>query len=138
MPRVNNQLDIPDHELSFQTSRSGGPGGQHANNTASRVQVSFDVAGSPSLTSSQRRRIQSKLSSRLTQDGVLQVAAQDHRSQHTNKELAVERLVALLRKALERPKRRFETRPSKAARRRRMDKKTRRGKLKKLRGKVRE
>lgn len=138
MPRVTDRLYLPDHELEFRASRSGGPGGQHANNTASKVEAVWDVRESTALTDWQRRRILKKLDSRLTNDGVLIVSAQDERSQHRNKELATERLVSMVKDALYVPPPRRKTKPSRNAKRKRMDRKTRRGKKKKLRGRVRD
>lgn len=136
MPRINDQLEIDDRELRFRTSRAGGPGGQHVNKTDTRVELVFDVQRSPSLREFQRRRIQDKLANRIAADGTLTVAAQDSRSQTRNREVAVERFAKLIRQALHVPKQRRETRPSKAAKRRRMDAKSRRSKVKKLRGRV--
>ena len=87
-------LALPLSEIELRTSRSSGPGGQHANVTASRVEASFDVAGSPTLTEEQRARIASKLGPRVT------ASAQDTRSQHRNRELALERLASRLAHAL--------------------------------------
>jgi len=136
VPRVNDRLEIDETELSFRTSRSGGPGGQHVNRTESRVEVSFDVAGSPSLTAWQRARLLDKLASRLSGDGVLTVACQDERSQHRNKEIAVARLCATLAAALHVDKPRRKTRPTLASKKRRLQGKAQRGQTKKLRGKV--
>jgi len=138
MPRINHRLDIPDHELDFRTSRSSGPGGQHANRTETRVELLFDVANSPSLNGWERRRIKSKLANQINSDGVLIMAAQDSRSQHQNKELVIERFAAALRRALVKEAPRRKTRPSRRARNKRMDRKTKRGRKKKLRGKVKD
>jgi ribosome-associated protein len=116
---VNDELTIPLGEIELRASRSSGPGGQHANVTASRIEAVFDVASSPTLTAAQRSRLQEKLGERVT------AIAQDARSQARNRELALERLRERLAAALVRPKRRRATRPSRAARERRLEQKRR-------------
>ena len=130
---VNDNLSIPEWELTFSFSASGGPGGQHANRSATRATLFYDVANSPSLNDSQRRRLMQRLSSRIDQDGILQVSAQDTRSQHRNRELAVERFQELLADALTRRKRRRRTRPPRWANERRLEEKKRRGRRKRQR-----
>jgi ribosome-associated protein len=120
-------LALPLSEVELRTSRSSGPGGQHANVTASRVEASFDVAASPTLSVEQRSRISSKLGPRVT------ASAQDTRSQHRNRELALERLAGRLAHALEVRRPRTKTRPTRASQRRRVDSKKRRGEIKKAR-----
>ena len=122
-------LALPLSEIDLRTSRSSGPGGQHANVTASRVEASFDVAASETLSDEQRARISSKLGPRVT------ASAQDTRSQHRNRELALERLAARLAHALEVRRPRTATRPTKASQRRRVDAKKRRGDIKRDRRK---
>lgn len=120
-------------ELAWRFSRSSGPGGQGVNTADSRVELSFDVARSPSLSDTHRQRALAHLRSRLV-DGVLTIAASEHRSQLRNREAAVTRLAALLREATAPPPRpRRATKPSKAATQRRIDEKKRRGQLKRLR-----
>ena len=109
MIEINANLSIPEHELSFTTARSGGPGGQHVNKVSSRVTLWFNVAESPSLSTFQKRRIMSRLATRINQAGILRVVAQQHRSQIANREVAVERFVALLRDALVQEKPRQKT-----------------------------
>jgi ribosome-associated protein len=116
---INEELTIPLAEIELRASRSSGPGGQHANVTASRIEAVFDVASSPTLTAEQRRWLQEKLGERVT------AVAQDARSQARNRELALERLRERLAAALVRPKRRRATRPSRAARERRLEQKRR-------------
>jgi ribosome-associated protein len=116
---VNEELTIPIGEIELRASRSSGPGGQHANVTASRIEAVFDVAASPTLSDEQRSRLQEKLGDRVS------VVAQDARSQARNRELALERLRERLAAALVRPKRRRPTRPSRAARERRLEQKRR-------------
>ena len=125
---------IPEAELQWRFSRSSGPGGQSVNTTDSRVELSFDVAGTTALGAALKDRALERLESRLV-DGVLTVAASEHRSQWRNREAARARLVALLRDAIAAPPRkRRPTRPSKGAVRRRLEDKKRRGETKRLRG----
>src|SRR3954454_12710124 len=114
---------IPLSEIELRTSRSSGPGGQHANVTASRVEAVFDVHAS-SLTDAQKARIAARLGPRVT------ASAQDTRSQMRNRELALERLATRLAHALEVHRPRTPTKPTKASRRRRLDAKRRRGDVK--------
>jgi ribosome-associated protein len=125
--RVTRSVALPTGEIELQTSRSSGPGGQHAQKSESRVVAVFDVEASSALTAVQKRRVVAKAGP------VLRATAQDERSQLRNRELAVERLVAQLREALRVERRRVPTAPSKAARERRLDEKKRRGQTKRLR-----
>jgi len=124
---VTPTVSIPPAEIELRASRSSGPGGQHANVTASRVEASFDVSASRALTDPQRRRVMAKVGPRLV------AVAQDSRSQARNRELALERLAARLAAALAVPRRRRPTRPSRVARRHRLDAKRRRGQRKRER-----
>jgi ribosome-associated protein len=124
---IRSDLALPLSEIELRTSRSSGPGGQHANVTASRVEASFDVAGSLTLSDEQRARISARLGPRVT------ASAQDTRSQHRNRELALERLAARLAHALEVRRPRTKTRPTRASQQRRVDAKKRRGELKRAR-----
>jgi ribosome-associated protein len=116
---VNEELAVPLSEIEFRASRSSGPGGQHANVTASRIEAVFDVEASPSLTDEQRSRLRAKLGDRVS------AVAQDARSQARNRELALYRLREKLAAALVRPKKRRPTRPSRAAKERRLEQKRR-------------
>jgi ribosome-associated protein len=127
---IRNGLSIPLAEIAVRASRSSGPGGQHANVTASRIEASFDIAASTSLSDAQKERAMAKLGPRVT------AVAQDARSQSRNRELALERLAARLRHALEVPRPRTATRPTTASRRRRLDDKRRRGETKRARRRV--
>ena len=118
---------IPLAEIELRSSRSSGPGGQHANVTESRIEAVFDVAASAALTPAQRRRIERRLGPRVT------AVAQEARSQARNRERALERLRDKLAAALEVPKRRWPTRPSRAAKERRIEEKRRRGERKRER-----
>ncbi len=112
--RVSDVLAIPLSEITVRTSRSSGPGGQHANVTASRVEAIFDVLGSQTLSEVQRTRVQERAGARVV------AVAQDERSQARNRELALERLAERLQRALTVPRSRRATRPSNAARARRL------------------
>jgi ribosome-associated protein len=117
-------LDLPLDEIRLRTMRSSGPGGQHANVTASRVEASFDVEASETLGERQKARIRSRLGPVVT------ASAQDTRSQARNRALALERLADRLAKALEVSRPRTPTRPTLGSRRRRIDSKRRRGETK--------
>lgn len=127
---VQTGLTISEAELGFTASRSGGPGGQHANKTSSRVTIEWSVAGSSCLNDWQRERLLSRLSTRINSDGVLQLDVDETRSQYQNRVLARIRLAALLVHALKVEKRRVATRPGKNARERRLTSKKRRGDIK--------
>ena len=116
---ISPEVAVPLAEVELQTSRSSGPGGQHANVTASRVEAVFDVGESASLNRDQRERLRVKYGERVT------AVAQDARSQARNRELALERLRDKLAAGLAVPRRRRPTRPSKAARERRLESKRR-------------
>ncbi|NMH75900.1 alternative ribosome rescue aminoacyl-tRNA hydrolase ArfB [Pseudonocardia xinjiangensis] len=131
---VRGRLVLPERELHWRFSRASGPGGQGVNTTDSRVELSFDVAGSPSIPESLRERALDRLAGRLV-DGVLTVVSSEQRSQLRNRETARERLAEILRSATAPdPPRRRPTRPTAGAKRRRLDAKTRRGAVKRLRG----
>src|SRR4051794_6504363 len=125
--RVRPGLEIPDSEIVVRTSRSSGPGGQHANVTASRVEAVFDVAASSALNDDQKARVSARWGPRVT------AVAQDTRSQARNRELALERLRGRLASALAPVRKRRPTAPTKASRRRRVDAKRRRGETKRAR-----
>jgi ribosome-associated protein len=125
--RVTKSVVVPLAEIELRTSRSSGPGGQHAQKSETRVEAVFDVEASSALTESQKRRVIAKAGP------VLRAIAQDERSQLRNRELATDRLVAVLRDALFVQRRRVPTKPSAAAKARRVDAKKRRGEVKRLR-----
>jgi ribosome-associated protein len=112
--RINGELTIPLAEIVVRASRSSGPGGQHANVTASRIEASFDVAASPTLSEEQRRRVSARAGARIV------AVSQDERSQARNRELALQRLAERLERALRVPRRRRPTRPTAASRERRL------------------
>lgn len=125
---------IPAEELRESFARSGGPGGQHANTSETKVVLRFDVEGSAALTEPQRARVRQRLGPRLTADGELVLAASEHRTQTRNREAVRARLAALLGEALApAPPPRRPTRPSRRARQRRLEDKRARGQTKRLR-----
>jgi len=133
MIRINRRLSIPEDELVFVASHSGGPGGQNVNKVSTRVTLCFDVARSPSLTEEERARLVSVLRSRITRDGVLRVASQRERSQYANRKDALGRLVELLREALREVPVRKRTRPPRGATERRLADKKHRSRVKRQR-----
>ena len=127
---------IPDEELEIRASRSGGPGGQHVNTSATRVEVRWNVITSPALSATQRLRLLEKLGHRIDARGWLRVVASRRRSQLRNRDAAIERLSAIVSDALRPRKPRKKTKPSKAARERRLAAKRRRAEAKRRRQRV--
>jgi ribosome-associated protein len=125
--RVTRSVVLPLAEVEFRTSRSSGPGGQHAQKSETRVEALLDVEGTSALSDAQKRRVLAKAGP------VIRAVAQDERSQLRNRELAVERLVAALRAALHVERRRVATKPTAASRERRLEEKRRRSQAKRLR-----
>ncbi|HOG46000.1 MAG TPA: alternative ribosome rescue aminoacyl-tRNA hydrolase ArfB [Anaerolineae bacterium] len=135
---ITRSLAIPAGELRFRFSRSGGPGGQHVNRSATQVELLFDVAHSPSLSEEQRARVMADLATRIDREGVLHLFSSGTRSQLQNREEVVQRFQTLLRRALHVARPRHPTRPTAAARERRLSGKRRRGEAKERRRPVRE
>jgi len=133
MIAINDDLALDERELSETFIRASGPGGQNVNKVASAVQLRFDATGSPSLPEAVKARLARLAGNRLTQDGVIVITAQRFRSQERNRADAVDRLVALIRRAAEPPKPRRKTRPSAAQREKRLAGKARRAVVKRLR-----
>jgi ribosome-associated protein len=125
--RVTRSVVLPRSEIDLRTSRSSGPGGQHAQKSETRVEALFDVEASTALSDAQKRRVVAKAGP------ILRAIAQDERSQLRNKELAIERVVESLREALRVPRHRVPTKPSTASRERRLEQKKRRSQVKRLR-----
>ena len=125
--RVTRSVALPLAEIRLRTSRSSGPGGQHAQKSETRVEAIFDVESSAALTDAQKRRVVARAGP------VLRAIAQDERSQFRNRELAIERLITQLREALRVERRRVPTAPTAAAKRRRLEEKRRRSARKQLR-----
>jgi ribosome-associated protein len=130
---VTPEISIDEAELGFSFVRAGGPGGQNVNKVETAAQLRFDVTNSPSLAEAVKRRLERLAGSRLTKEGVVVIFAQTQRSQDLNRQEALARLLTLIAAAAERPKPRIKTRPSFAARKRRVESKVRRGETKKLR-----
>ncbi len=130
---VTRDVVVDDAELEWSFSRSGGPGGQHANTSSTKAELRWDLPASPSLTQAQRDLARRRLAGRLTADGVLVLQSSEHRSQTRNREAAVARFAALLADALHSSPPRRATGPTRAARRRRVEAKRRRAETKALR-----
>jgi ribosome-associated protein len=135
MIRITNSIAIDEAELKESFVRSSGPGGQNVNKLSTAVQLRFDVRRSPSLPHDVRLRLERLAGRRLTKDGVLVIVAQRHRTQERNRQDALDRLIELIRQAAVRPIPRRPTKPTKAARQRRLESKKRRGGIKSLRRK---
>lgn len=134
---VNAELSIPLSELEYRATRSGGPGGQHVNTSASRIEVVWDIASSRALTDEQRARLLNRLRSRLDSEGKLRLVASDRRSQLQNRESATERLRDIVARALVVPKQRKKSGVPRAEKLRRLEAKRRRGETKARRRPVR-
>ncbi len=135
MIKINNGLSLPEDEIRFTFSRSGGPGGQNVNKLNTRVTLWFDVAGSSALSASQREKILQRLGNRISNDGVLQVVSMQSRSQLMNREDALQRFVSLLAGSLVEKPVRKKTRVSKGAKERRLQAKKRKSTTKLFRSK---
>ncbi len=136
--RIDEHTEIPRSELHLSAARSGGPGGQHVNKVETKVLLRFDLLGSPSLSDAQKDLAKARLGGRLGRDGVLRLSSEVHRSRHRNEREVLARFVAVLAEALRPETPRHETRIPTAERRRRMDDKRKRSRLKSSRGPVRD
>ncbi len=136
MIRITHSLSIPEQELTFKATRSGGPGGQNVNKVSSRVTLSFDVAASGALTDEQKGTIRRRLATRINKDGVLQIVSQRTRSQEINRADAVERFADLVRRALTPQRARIKTRIPAAAKEKRVEEKKKRTLVKQGRSKT--
>lgn len=131
--RMDRGLEIPESEISWRFSPSGGPGGQHANRSSTRVDLTWNVERSQALNARQRRLIKARLRGRIDASGNLRLSSDTHRSQLRNREEVLRRLEALVGDALRPRSRRVPTQPSGADRARRLAAKRRRGEIKRLR-----
>lgn len=131
--RVGPRLELPAAEFTLRFSRSSGPGGQNVNKVETRVELRFDVTGSATLSDAQKERIALQLASRLTRSGELIVAAEDHRERARNLEQARLRMADLLARALEVPRKRKATKPTRGSQKRRLEAKRQHGERKRER-----
>ncbi len=136
MLRITDDIVIEDWELTEQFTRSSGPGGQHVNKVSTAVELRYEAARSPALTEAMKRRLRRLAGRRWTSDGALLIRVEETRSQARNREIAKERLAALVARALITPKRRVPTKPTRGSVERRLKSKKVRAEIKKGRGKV--
>jgi ribosome-associated protein len=135
MLQINSRIQIPESELKERFIRASGPGGQNVNKVATAVQLRFNAANSPQLSPAVKERLRRIAGGRMTADGELVIEAKSYRSQEKNRTDARERLAALIRRALRKPRKRKKTKPSFAAKQRRMDAKKKQAAKKKYRRK---
>ena len=134
---ITPDISLPDHDFTWSFVRASGPGGQNVNKVATAAQLRFDLAGTQSLGPAVKQRLRSLAGRRVTEDGALIIVARNQRTQEGNRREALERLADLVQRALVAPKVRKPTRPTRAARERRLETKTQRRSTKQLRSRVR-
>lgn len=132
---LKNGIVIPDHEIEITASRSGGPGGQHVNKTSTKITLRWNVKNTTVLTDEQKERVLQNLIGRLTSEGDLIIQNRASRSQQQNREMALAQLAQTISKALHVPKKRMKTRTPKGVKEARLQSKTHRGTIKKMRSK---
>jgi ribosome-associated protein len=135
--QITPDISLPDQDVTWSFVRASGPGGQNVNKVATAAQLRFDLAGTESLAPEVKQRLRSLAGRRVTAEGALIIVARNQRTQEGNRREALERLAELVRRAWVAPKKRKATRPTRAARERRLEGKTQRRATKQLRGRVR-
>lgn len=133
MLRINDDLDIDESELDYEFARSSGPGGQNVNKVETKVTLKFNIDASAALSDQQKTRLTENLANRITKDGILRVTSQRHRTREANRHAAIGRFIELLDDALVVRAPRKKTKVSRAAKRRRIEGKKRRGQIKRMR-----